>query len=142
LNVLVDTSVWSLSLRRRPSSLAVLERSIFSELAELIQESRVRIIGSIRQEILSGIREEAYYARLRDYLRSFDDEPLTKEDYENAAAASNTCRSVGITGSAIDMLICAVAIQRQWPVFTNDKDFLKYARYLPLEIYSAPDRKH
>ena len=55
---------------------------IVSELKELIQEFQVQMIGPIRQEILSGIRVQAQFERLREHLRAFPDLPLMAEDYE------------------------------------------------------------
>ena len=57
MNTLIDTSVWSLALRRKPQDLSAAERSVVTELAEVIQEGRGRIIGPVRQELLSGIEE-------------------------------------------------------------------------------------
>lgn len=50
--ILVDTSIWSLALRRRQSDMSPYAR----ELVKLIGDTRVQMIGSIRQEILSGIK--------------------------------------------------------------------------------------
>ncbi|MGC4090300.1 MAG: hypothetical protein QM756_20965 [Polyangiaceae bacterium] len=62
MNVLVDTSVWSLALRRPTSE----RGAVAAELVELIREGRVAMIGAIRQEILSGIRVAEQYRKLRD----------------------------------------------------------------------------
>ena len=51
MNVIVDTSVWSLALRRTPARTS----AEAAELAELIREGRVAMIGAVRQEILSGV---------------------------------------------------------------------------------------
>jgi len=56
MNVLVDTSVWSLALRRKNESLTTNERFLVTELSELIREGRARVIGLVRQELLSGIK--------------------------------------------------------------------------------------
>jgi len=85
--------------------------------------------------VLSGIRSRSQYERLRQDLRAFDDPRLTIDDYEEAALASNDCRAAGVTGSSVDFLICAVALRRNWPVFTMDKDFARYARHLPLRLH-------
>ena len=68
-------------------------------------------------------------------LRAFEDPRLGVEDYEAAALASNDCRAAGVSGSAVDFLICAVALRRNWPVFTMDHDFTRYARHLPLRLH-------
>jgi len=49
----------------------------------------------------------------------------------------NQCRTRGIAGSTIDFLICAVAHRREWQVFTTDRDFARYARVLPGELYTT-----
>jgi predicted nucleic acid-binding protein len=136
VNVLVDTSVWSLALRRRPGDLSVIERNILAELNELVREGRAEIIGPIRQELLSGIKFAEQYERVRNNLRPFLDEPIDTNDFEAAARASNECRSRGIVVSVADILMCTVAIDRRWSIFTMDPDFKTYARILPITLHS------
>src|SRR5215831_1631909 len=107
--VLVDTPIWSLALRRKPGVLSEREQALTRALAELINEARAQIVGVIRQELLSGIREPGKFEKLRDYLRAFAEPELGVGDYEEAARMNNLCRGQGVTGSAIDFLICAVA---------------------------------
>jgi predicted nucleic acid-binding protein len=135
--VLVDTPVWSLALRRRPENLSGSQQDLANVLAELIREGRAQIIGPIRQELLSGIREEAQFRKIRGYLRAFHEPSLEAEDYEDAARMSNQCRSRGIAGSPVDFLICAAAHRRGWAVLTTDRDFQNYASVLPLRLHSA-----
>jgi predicted nucleic acid-binding protein len=135
--VLVDTPVWSLALRRKPEQLSSRERQLTETLAELIREGRVQLLGPIRQELLSGIREEAQFRKLRDYLRAFPEHPLEAADYEEAAHMNNRCRTRGIAGSAIDFLICAAAHRRGWMILTTDRDFQNYASVLHLRLHSA-----
>jgi predicted nucleic acid-binding protein len=139
VNVLVDTSIWSLALRRKARDLHPMERAAVAELTNLIQEGRARIIGVIRQELLSGIKTPSQYEKLRDILRSFPDEPVTTVDYEAAAKAGNDCRARGVAVSVSDILICAIAISRDWSIFAADPDFQSYARILPLTLH--PPRK-
>lgn len=133
--VLVDTPVWSLALRRKPADLNAREQVLTHALAELIREGRAQIMGVVRQELLSGIREAQNFDRLRDYLRAFDDPQIDVLDYEKAAELHNRCRARGIAGSAIDFLICAVAQRRDWQVFTTDTDFERYKTALSLKLY-------
>lgn len=139
MNTLVDTSVWSLALRRQPRDLTADEISVVTELADLTREGRARIIGLIRQELLSGIRTPAQYEKLRVALRAFPDEPIATSDYEGAAGASNTCRARGIAASLVDVLICQIAMSREWNIFTTDPEFKNYAKALPLKLH-APRR--
>jgi predicted nucleic acid-binding protein len=139
MNVLIDTSVWSLALRRKNESLSTNERFLVAELSELIREGRARMIGLIRQELLSGIKATEQYEKLRLHLRSFPDEVVDASDYEEAAKAGNRCRAKGVVVSIVDILLCAVANKRLWTIFTTDPDFSNYAKVLPLRIH-APRR--
>ena len=136
MNGLVDTSVWSLMLRRKPEDLGRAERPVVGELAELIREDRARIIGLVRQELLSGVKTPVRYEKLRAALRAFSDEPIDTSDYEGAAKAANTCRSKGIVASVVDALICEIAMARGWSIFTIDPDFENYARVLPIKLHT------
>ncbi len=135
MNVLVDTSVWSLALRRKAQDLSAGERSAVAELAELIKEGRARIIGLVRQELLSGIKTSGQFEKLRGILRGFPDEPIGTSDYEAAAKASNDCRTKGIAVSVSDILICVIALARDWSIFAGDPDFKTYAKILPIKLH-------
>jgi predicted nucleic acid-binding protein len=95
------------------------------------------MLGPIRQELLSGIREETQFTKLREALRAFDEPPLLMEDYEDAAVMSNQCRRRGIAGSAVDFLICAGARRRGWAIFTTDQDFRNYASVVGLRLFGV-----
>jgi len=133
MKVLVDTPVWSLALRKQSKTEAD-ERAV-KELTELVRESRVVMIGPIRQEILSGISDEGKFETLRQKLRAFDGEVLTTEHFELAASLSNRCRRQGIQGSHTDFLLCAVSVKGNHPIFTLDKDFDRYRGYVGIELY-------
>jgi predicted nucleic acid-binding protein len=136
MNVLVDTSVWSLALRRKKGSLSANEKLLVIELAELIREGRARIVGLIRQELLSGIKTAEQYEKLKLYLRAFPDEAIDTMDYEDAAKASNRCRAKGVVVSVVDMLLCVVGMKREWAIFTTDPDFSNHAKVFPFSIHA------
>jgi predicted nucleic acid-binding protein len=131
VNVLVDTSVWSLVLRRRRGPV----HPLAGELGELVSEGRVAMLGAVRQELLSGIPGDEPYRKLKEYLRAFPDLDLESDDYEEAAAFFNRCRARGVQGSNTDFLICAVAARRKLAIFTSDGDFQHYTRVLPIELH-------
>lgn len=135
MNVIVDTSVWSLALRRAKR----LDASARRELTELIQEGRVVMLGPVRQELLSGIKEKKQFDILRERLRAFPDLELESTDYEEAAVAFNQCRERGIQGSNTDFLICAAALRRDHAIFTTDGDFHRFARVLKLQLHESRD---
>jgi predicted nucleic acid-binding protein len=138
--VLVDTSVWSLALRRNPQHLNQSQAATVADLQELLRDGQVHLIGPVRQELLTGIRERKQFERLRDYLRGLPDAELSEADYENAAAAGNRCISGGIAINNVDLLICAVSMDRRWEIYTTDDDFLQYARRLPIRLRGRAGR--
>jgi predicted nucleic acid-binding protein len=136
VDVLVDTSVWSLVLRRSSRVLNPHQTELAQALRRLVDEGSARVIGPVRQEILSGIRDVAQFERLREMLRAFPDVLLEVDDFETAARFSNDCRARGVAGSPVDFLICALASRRKWPIFTLDVDFQRYSRMLPIDLYA------
>lgn len=131
MRVLVDTNVWSAALRRRGSAPSPVVR----ELRRLIQDRLVDIIGPIRQEVLSGIRDASHFSALEEYLADFQDLDLATEDYVTAARFFNVCRAAGIQGSHADFLICAVAVRYGLAVFTLDGDFSNFEKHVPIALY-------
>ena len=120
---------------RRSGPLAEEDRSLIDELNGLIDDVRVAMIGPIRQELLSGIPSQAQFAALKEKLQAFEDLPLGRDDYERASGFHNICRRCGVQGSQTDLLICAVGAGRGIPIFTSDKDFVLYAKHLPVSLH-------
>jgi hypothetical protein len=133
MKVLVDTSIWSIALRRAAGSAS----AEAEELRNLIKDYRVQMIGPIRQEILSGIRNESQFRRLQGYLASFPDVPILTEDYVAAARFFNLCRSKGIQGSNTDFLICAVSVRNKSHIYTTDRDFTLFSEHIPIVLHIA-----
>jgi predicted nucleic acid-binding protein len=136
--VLVDTSVWSLALRRKPEHLSSQEQLLVAEWSELVREGRVQMIGPIRQELLSGLRHKQQFALLEERLSVFPDTPIETADYLEAVRFFNLLQGAGVPGAPIDLLICAVARRREWAIFTLDADFERYARILPIRLHRLP----
>lgn len=133
MKVLVDTCIWSLALRREKQ----LDSNIdVIEFQELIKEVRVQIIGPIRQEILSGVKKKSQFTKLKKILAAFPDLNLTSEDFELSAEYFNFLRSKGIQGSNTDFLICAVSTRHSIPIFTTDKDFTFFKKYIPITLHA------
>ena len=129
--VLVDTCIWSLALSgKSPRDILVAE-----ELTKLIYAEKAKIIGPIRQEVLSGYSDIKQYNKLKDKLMYFPNELIIDEDYLSAARFSNLCRQKGVQGSHIDFLICAVANRLEMNIFTYDKDFEFYSQLIPITLH-------
>ena len=136
MKVLVDTDVWSEALRRKKGK----KSTYVDELVDLIQEGRLEIIGPIRMEVLSGIRDKEAFDAFSDKLAAFSDRPIESEVYTLAAKFFNLCRGKGIQGSNTDFLICACSVHWGVPILSKDKDYLLYRKHLPIELIQ-PRRK-
>ncbi|MEN9469967.1 MAG: hypothetical protein RL630_1700 [Verrucomicrobiota bacterium] len=130
MRVLVDTGVWSLALRRTDGYL----HPETEELLRLVMAHVAEIIGPVRQEILSAVRDRPHFARLENHLDAFPDVPLLSEDFVTAAKFFNLCRPQGIQGSNIDFLLCAVAVRCDLAIFKTDGDFRHFAKCLPIAL--------
>ncbi|CAA6695435.1 MULTISPECIES: PIN domain-containing protein [unclassified Lentimonas] len=130
MKVIVDTSVWSLFLRRDTSS-AVPQ---VAQLKQYIQQGRAQMLGIVRQELLSGIKNEAQFNRLSHLLEGFPDILATSDDHLTAAKFFNQCRYQGIQGSPVDFLICAISHRMKTPILTTDQDFAHYAQIIPVRL--------
>ncbi len=131
VKVIVDTSVWSLFLRQRNRP----EPEV-AALKKLIRAQRVQMLGVVKQELLSDVKESRRFDQFLSVLKGFPDLLASNHDHITAASCYNTCRARGIQGSAADFLICAQAINHDLPLLTTDRDFSYFAEHLPLVLYS------
>ncbi|MEM7791851.1 MAG: PIN domain-containing protein [Verrucomicrobiota bacterium] len=131
MKVVVDTTVWSLFLRRDKPADSSPE---VEKLKVYLQDGRAALPGIVRQELLSGIRNPEQFDKLSHLLEGFPDILATSEDHLNAARFFNQCRQQGIQGSPVDFLICALAHRLEAPILTTDQDFIHYAKIIPILI--------
>ncbi len=95
------------------------------------------MLGEIRQEILSGLREIDRFVGFRTFLRFFPGRLIQTSVFENAAAIFNLLRSKGIQSSNTDCLICACALEWNVAILTKDQDFILYQKHLPIRLYAS-----
>ena len=131
MKVIVDTSVWSLAFRRRK----VVKTPEVDALVHLVQQGQVVLLGPVRQEVLSGIKQRDQFERLRERLAAFPDLELTTKDFETAAELCNLCITKGVQAAHTDFLIAAAAVIRGYAVLSADRDFENIARIIPVRSY-------
>jgi predicted nucleic acid-binding protein len=128
--ILVDTSVWSLALRRdRPAANREVEA-----LTAAIERGDACLTGTILQEVLQGFPDTSRTRRLVDYLAPFPLLALHRGDFVYATEIRNKCRLKGVTLSTIDAQIAAAAIDHKCALLTADRDFEAVARHFPLRL--------
>src|SRR5205809_1130285 len=128
MTVLVDTSVWSLALRRKRRDLNPREIAIVHHLRDIMIADQVVLIPLIRQEVLSGIASKTIFTTIQSQLAGVPVLLTPTAVCDLAAEFYNTCQSKGIAAEAIDMTICAAAHSYGTPIFTTDPDFSRYLR--------------
>jgi len=134
--ILLDTSVLSAALRRRRRSAGELRAA--DSLAELIgNDVPVAIPGIVLQELLSGVGDEAQFARLADLTHPFPVIMAERKDHVAAARIANGCRRRGVSVSTIDCLTAALAVERGAALFTLDADFRRMAPYCGLTLFPS-----
>lgn len=134
---LVDSSVWSLALRRNPASLNEKERSVVNAWMELANAEQAALVGIIRHEVLSGVSNSNRFKRLKLQLSKAPYLPTHAEAHDLAATFFNHCRAKGITASIADILICASARVHRVPIFTTDRDFERIAPLVDIELWKV-----
>jgi predicted nucleic acid-binding protein len=134
LSLFVDTSVWSLALRR-DAPLAV--RQVHALVHALEAGESILTTGLVLQELLQG------FAGPRDrrlVLDRFAALPLLvpdRRDHVEAAELRNHCRRRGVQIGTIDALLARLCIRHDLTMLTTDEDFRRMARHSALKLWRA-----
>jgi len=131
VNVLVDTSVWSLALRRDVPA-DVPETRTLTRCLE--RQDVLFTTGIIVQELLQGFRGPKHRERLIEHFSSLPLIVPDLEDYIAAAELQSTCRRKGIQIGTIDALLAQLAIGHDLQFLTGDRDFTRISRHAPLRV--------
>jgi predicted nucleic acid-binding protein len=131
VNVLVDTSVWSLAFRRDVPP-DINETEILTRCLE--RQDILFSTGIIVQELLQGFRGPRQRERLIEHFSSLPLIVPDLSDHIGAAALQTTCRRKGIQVGTIDALLAQIAIAHDLEFLTADHDFALLARHVPLRI--------
>lgn len=132
---MVDTSVWSLFLRRRKRD--ELDPYVIRLRLHLERTDGIHLIGPILQELLDGVREKRQFDLLRTYLEPFPIIDLERDDYIEASLLRNRCRAGGIQAGPADFLIAATCTRRNYPLLAADRDFLRIAAHCDLSMLAV-----
>lgn len=131
MKVLVDTSVWSLSLRKKGPA----DHPAVLKLAALLDGGEeVVLTGLILQEILQAFRSDATFRKMVRYLEPFSVLELRRGDFLEAARIHRRCAHKGISATSADCQIAVAAIRNDCVLLTADKDFGRIARICDLKL--------
>lgn len=130
--VLVDTSVWSLFLRRDvpPDVLEVRELRRALNGAALVATT-----GVVLLELLHGLVSAKARSTIERGFRDLDYLDPGYDDYLAAADLRNALRKRGIQLGSIDALLAQLAIAGDHVLLTTDQDFSMAARHCELKVW-------
>jgi len=131
MNLFVDTSVWSLALRRD----APPDRPEIEVLKSALDAGMVVCTGLVLQELLQGFTRPQAHEQI---ISRFSALPLLvpgREDYIQAAELRNHCRRKGIQTGTIDALLAQLCVHHDLTMLTTDNDFQHIASVVPLSVW-------
>ena len=134
MTLLVDTSVWSLALRRDMPADVV---EVAALRTALEGGDTVVTTGLILQELLQGFTGPR--AR-KEIIGRFAALPLLapdRQDHIDAAELRNRCRRAGIQVGTIDALLAQLCVRYELTLLTTDHDFQSVARHVALRVWGA-----
>lgn len=139
MSLFVDTSVWSLALRRDPiergPEVAVLTRA-------LERSEPVYITGLVLQELLQGFSGPRARDQIIERMAALPLLVPDRRDHIDAAELRNQCRRSGIQVATIDALLAQLCIRHGLTMLSTDSDFRAMARKVKLRLWSERDATH
>ena len=133
MTLLVDTSVWSLALRRDTAS-AVPEVQHLKD--ALLGSDMVVTTGLVLQELLQGFSGPKSRAQLIERFAALPLLQPDREDHVAAAELRNACRRAGIQVGTIDALLAQLCIRHDLTLLSTDNDFKLAAKHCALRVWS------
>lgn len=134
MSVFVDTSVWSLALRRgRPAACPEVE-ALSSCLSG---RSPVFTTGLVLQELLQGFHGPSQWDAILKRFSALPSIVPEIRDHVEAAKLRNSIRRRGVQVGTIDALIAQLCIRHDLELLTADKDFNGVASHSTLRLYKA-----
>jgi len=132
LSLFVDTSVWSLALRRDSLSLSTEVRTLVRaiETGETILTT-----GLVLQELLQGFSGPKAREQILDRFSAIPLLAPDRDDHIEAAELRNRCRRAGIQVGTIDALLAELCIRHELTMLTTDNDFTHIANHCALKVW-------
>jgi len=132
--LLVDTSVWSLALRRdvvgAQPEVRYLEQA-------LVGSQTVVTTGLIFQELLQGFSGPRARAQIIDRFSMLPLVQPDRQDHVDAASLRTACRRGGVQIGTIDALFAQLCIRHELTLLTTDQDFAHAARHCRLRMWRS-----
>lgn len=132
LSLFVDTSTWSLALRRDRAENIPQVRALVRALET---GERVVTTGLVLQELLQGFSGPKAGDQIVERFAALPLLVPNREDHIEAAALRNLCRKRGVQVGTIDALLAQLCLRHELTLLTTDEDFTYIARYTRLRLW-------
>lgn len=133
MTLLVDTSVWSLALRRdaeaKEPEVQHLKEALFG--ADVVVTT-----GLVLQELLQGFAGAKASAQIIERFAALPLLQPSRDDHVSAAELRIACRRAGVQIGTIDALIAQLCIAHDLTLLSTDKDFKSAAKHCSLRVWS------
>lgn len=134
MSMLVDTSVWSLALRRDTEQS---EPQVVALREALMGADQVFTTGFILQELLQGFAGPKARAQLVERLSALAFLQPDRDDHIEAAEVRNACRRRGVQIGTIDALLIQLCRRHDLVLLSTDQDFLGAAKHVEFRLWAA-----
>ena len=134
MTLLVDTSVWSLALRRDGAHESEEVRALREA---LMGAESVVTTGLVLQELLQGFNGPKAKQAI---IERFGALPLIQPDRQDHVAAAevrNACRRAGVQIGTIDALLIQLCGRYEMTLLSSDEDFANAARHVPFRLWGS-----
>lgn len=131
MSIFVDTSVWSLALRR-DSPPAIPE---IAELRRALAGGEVVSTGLVLQELLQGFVKPKAHDRIVERFRALPFIVPDRDDHIHAAELRNRCRKRGVQIGTIDALLAQLCVRHDLQMLATDRDFQTIGSVVPLSVW-------
>jgi predicted nucleic acid-binding protein len=134
VSLFVDTSVWSLALRRDASA----DAPEIQTLVDALAGSQVVVTtGLVLQELLQGFSGPKAAAAIVERFSALALVQPDRADHIAAAELRNECRRAGVQVGTVDALIAQLCIRNEMTLLTTDQDFTHAAKHCELRVWSG-----
>ncbi len=135
MSLFVDTSVWSLALRRdEPAG-----RAEVGMLVRALESGETLLTtGFVLQELLQGFAGPKSRSQIVDRFSALPLIVPDRDDHIQAAELRNHCRRKGVQIGTIDALLAQLCLRHDVTMLTADHDFTHVAEHSRLKVWSQP----
>ena len=133
MSLFVDTSIWSLALRRDSPAPG---REVRALVHAIESGETLLTTGLVLQELLQGFSGPKSRDQILDRFSSIPLLVPDRDDHVRAAELRNHCRRSGVQVGTIDALLAQLCVRHDLTMLTADEDFRRIADHSKLKLWN------